>query len=339
VTTCRVGIVGATGYTGMVLTRLLLQHPHCQITHLYARQYAGARVGDITPQFFSLSEHRYHSFDPDGALDVDVLFLALPHGTAHAVMPKLLGKVKKIIDLSADFRLQNMAVYEDYYGLSHGSPHLVKDAIYGLPELHRDQIGQAALVANPGCYATAVTLGLAPLAQAGYIEGPVIVDAKSGVSGAGRALKEGSLYCEVNEDFAPYGTYRHRHVPEMEAQLGVDLLFSPHLVPMTRGMLASMYLSMPEGISESQVGECFTSFYKDEPFIHLVKSDQMHTKFVSGSNHVIISWKWCEGVKRLVVFSAIDNLLKGASGQAIQNMNLMMGYPETMGLDALPLFM
>ncbi len=321
----------------MVLCRLLAQHPHVQVTRLFSRQYAGQKVGVVLPHLFPYADITLEAFDPDGNPDVDILFLALPHGAAHADLPKYRHKVHAVVDLSADFRLQDLDVYAQYYGMPHQSPALVKEAVYGIPELHRDPIRKATLLANPGCYATCVTLGLAPLAKAGWIVGPAIVDAKSGVSGAGRGLKENTLFCEVNEDLVPYGTVNHRHVPEMEAQLGVPVLFSPHLIPMTRGMLASMYITLPAGVGFDQVQAAYQAQYAHEPFVTMLPPEQIHTRYVSGSNHCVIGLK--DAGSHLIVFSAIDNLIKGASGQAIQNLNIMMGFPETTGLAALALFL
>jgi N-acetyl-gamma-glutamyl-phosphate reductase len=328
----RVGIVGASGYTGLELCRLLLSHPQVSLTHIFSRQYSGTRLSDAFPHLINHQNLTFETFDVERLPEVDILFLAVPHGQTHDYADKLLSKIKWVIDLSADFRLQNTADFSEFYGLTHANPDLLKKAVYGLPECHRHHIQTASLCANPGCYATCVTLGLTPLAKSGWITGTSIIDAKSGVSGAGRGLKESSLFCEVNEDFTPYSTFKHRHVPEMMAQLNTPLIFSPHLVPMNRGMLASMYVPIADPITQEELDSLYRTHYQDEPFVHIVKAGQTHTKYVAGSNHCLISVQRVPGFA--LVFSVIDNVMKGASGQAIQNMNLMVGYPETTGLDA-----
>lgn len=333
--TYNAGIVGANGYTGLELCRLLSAHPRIHLTRVFSRQLAGQRVGDVFPHLFSIQDLVFEAFDPSKDYALDVIFLALPHATSHEMLPQLRSKIRYIIDLSADYRLSDLTQFSDYYGVTHASPELVPEAVYGIPELYRDRLKGVTLCANPGCYATCVILGLHPLVKAGFHAGPIIVDAKSGVSGAGKSLKEASLFCEVNEDFAPYSTYRHRHVPEMESQLGTPVLFSPHLVPMSRGMLASSYITLQAGVTESDIAVCFSKAYGQDYFVHLVKPNQMHTKFVTGTNHVMISWKYCPEVNQVVVFSMLDNLLKGASGQAVQNMNVMLGFSESLGLEAL----
>ncbi len=332
-----VGIVGASGYTGLELCRLLALHPSVTITHLFSRQLAGKTVKDVFPHLHHLHSIVFEVFDAEKLPVLDILFLALPHGESQHVMSKLVGKPFKIIDLSADFRLTDPAQYKKYYGEDHAATSYISDVSYGIPELYRERIKEKQICANPGCYPTATILGLYPFAKAGLIKQPVIVDAKSGVSGAGKGLKESSLFCEVQESFSSYSTYFHRHVPEMEEHLNTRVLFSPHLVPMNRGMLATMYLPL-QGLTLSDI-ELLYSIYSNEYFVHFLGEKPMYTRQVSGTNFCHITVKRCEDIDQLVIFSAIDNLGKGASGQAIQNMNLMCGFDESEGLKQLATFL
>jgi N-acetyl-gamma-glutamyl-phosphate reductase len=334
----RIGIVGASGYTGLELCRLLARHPEARITHLFSRQLAGKSVRVCFPHLEGLHALEYSVFEAEQLPDVEVLFLALPHGESHTLLPKLMGKGIKIIDLSADFRLSDPQEFKRYYGLDHGAPDLIKSVSYGIPELYRETIRQREVCANPGCYPTSVILGLYPFAKAGLLESPVIIDAKSGVSGAGKGLKESSLFCEVEENFSPYSTFNHRHVPEMQEHLGISVLFSPHLVPMNRGMLSTMYLPL-RGLSAKAIEALYADCYANEPFVTYLGETPVHTKQVAGSNYCHIGIKRCEEIDGLVVFSVIDNLGKGASGQAIQNMNIMCGFDETAGINQLPSYL
>lgn len=324
-------MAGATGYTGLELIRLLLSHPQVSITRLYAHSHAGKKVSDVYPHLGHVfRSYRYDTIDQSTLTDIDVLFLALPHGESQRLFPMLSSLPFRIIDLSADFRLNTPERFENAYGTPHQLPDQLGRIPLGLPELYRDQLRDARYVACPGCYATAVMVGLAPLAWAGRIKDGqgVVIDAKSGVSGAGRVAKESNLFCEVHDTLSAYGTYTHRHVPEMEMVLGTKVLFSPHLVPMSRGILSSMYIPMT---SDEGIAACYER-YTTEPFITLQPGGNPSTAAVTGSNMVMIWWQWCPGVNQLVVFSALDNVIKGASGQAIQCLNVMMGWDETLGL-------
>jgi N-acetyl-gamma-glutamyl-phosphate reductase len=328
--TAKIGVVGATGYTGIELCRLLADHPSATITHVYSRQYESQKVGQILPHLHHIADLTFERFDAHSHVDIDVLFLALPHGQAHEIIPKLKNKIPFIIDLSADFRLQDPEMFKYYYSLDHGAPDLIQETMYGLPELYRDKIKTATIIANPGCYPTCAILGLHPIAKQGWVQGTPVIDAKSGVSGAGRGAKESSLFCEVAGDFSPYGTGTHRHTPEMTDHLGISVLFSPHLVPMSRGMQATMYVDLAPEITESDIQNAYVTAYKNEPFVHIVTPSQIHTRSVAGTNHCFVSYVWTP--QKLIVFSMIDNLIKGASGQAIQNMNILLGIDETTAL-------
>ena len=327
----RVGIAGASGYTGLELIRLLSSHPHVHITRLYSKSQVGIKISQIYPQLLGRLELTLDPLKESTLLDVDLVFLALPHGQAQNHYDLLMTAGVKVIDLSADFRLVTANDYATYYGETHTRPDLLGTIPLGLPEVYKDAIRTARYVACPGCYATSVMLGLYPLAQAGLLKSPVIADSKSGVSGAGRGLKESHLYCETNESFSAYGTATHRHTPEMETLLGVNVLFSPHLVPMNRGILSTMYVD--GSITESELIDIYTQTYADAPFVSLATGLKTpSTKYVAGSNCCMISFKSIPTLNKIVVFSALDNLIKGASGQAIQCMNLGFGFEETLGL-------
>lgn len=329
----RVGIVGATGYTGLELCRLLCGHSKVIITHVYSNQHNGKVLSDIYPQLSQHCDLVLEPFDPKNvAQDIDVLFLAVPHGVTHSYMPELSKATKaKIIDLSADFRLSNVSLFEAYYH-NHNSPELLNKIPYGLPELFRSEIKNARIVANPGCYPTTVILALFPLIKAGVVSAPFISDSKSGVTGAGKTLKEGSLYCEVNNGFSAYGTGIHRHESEMKDILGVDVFFSPHLLPMNRGILSTIYAST-SATTTTDIQNVFETAYLNEPFVKLAKSNEMpSTKYVMGTNDCRIGFRLFPEKKQLVLFSAIDNIVKGASGQAVQCMNIMCDFKESEGL-------
>ncbi|MGE4170750.1 MAG: N-acetyl-gamma-glutamyl-phosphate reductase [Candidatus Margulisiibacteriota bacterium] len=331
----RAAIVGTTGYTGLELARILLDHPKVTLTRIFSRQHAGIAIGDVFPHLSALPLV-FEVFDPTTfAKDpqVEVVFLALPHGQSQKYMGQLLTNPGlKIIDLSADFRLPDAKQYATYYGHDHEDPNRLGSAAVGFSEINFEAIQAAKVVANPGCYATSVVLGLHPLASAGLIQTHVVVDSKSGVTGAGKALKESSLFCEANEAFMPYGTYSHRHVPEMENTLGISVLFSPHLVPMNRGILSSMYVPLEASTAVEDVVALYKKAYLNRPCVHVLEKGIPSTRWVKGSNVCMIGFKWIEPLKTLVVFSALDNLIKGASGQAIQNMNIQFGLPEGTGL-------
>lgn len=333
----RVAVVGASGYTGAELLRLLLRHPEVRITLLTAERHKGQKPEEVFGSLRGFDLPGLVPFDPDMvAKAADMAFLALPHGASARAAKELLDRGLKVIDLSADFRLKDPAVYRTYYG-NHPHPELLREAVYGLPELYRERVKGARLVANPGCYPTSVILGLYPLARRGLVEGRVFVDSKSGASGAGRALEERMLFCEVAEGIRPYNPLSHRHVPEMEQELGIPISFVPHLLPINRGILSTIYVALTEPMKEADLYDLYLEDYKEEPFVRVLPPGSLpSTASVRGSNFCDIGFKVRGDLA--VICSAIDNLTKGASGQAIQNMNLMAGFSETLGLESLPLF-
>jgi N-acetyl-gamma-glutamyl-phosphate reductase len=339
----RVAIVNVTGYTGAELMRILSRHPQVQIVSATGRSDAGKALKQVFPHLRDVDRE----ITPAVIEQTDVAFLALPHHASAEAAPPLLEKGAKIIDLSADFRITDMAVYEQWYG-AHPVPGLVPQAVFGLPELHRAEIKKARIVGNPGCYPTASILALAPALQAGIIAPRVIVDAKSGISGAGRSLKLESHFSEVDENVTAYGLDGHRHMPEIGQELTVawqrgggkgnaSLTFVPHLIPMTRGILATAYADLTGDVSIESVRALYRDFYAGEPFVRVVETPPS-TKQVWGSNYCFLYPVLDMRTKRLIVISVIDNLVKGASGQAVQNMNIVCGLPETMGLEALPTY-
>ena len=342
-----VGIIGASGYTGAELLRLLDQHPEVGVGYITAHTYAGKNVDELYPHLHRYAGLAFRELDFDAALaQAELHFVALPHGQSMRVVPRLMEAGAKVVDLSADYRLSDPEVYRRWYGLGHTSPHLLGEAVYGLPELNGEAIGRARLVAVPGCYPTAVLLALAPLAEAGWLGGEgVIVDAKSGVSGAGRTLSLGTHFAQAAESVKPYNVGAHRHTPEMEEALSsragreVSLTFTPHLVPMSRGILATCYVRVGRGVSPRDVASLYAGFYAGAPFVVLLGEGRFpESKAVSGSNYCHLGWSLDTGKQVLTVASAIDNLVKGASGQAVQCMNLMQGWDETAGLEALGIF-
>jgi N-acetyl-gamma-glutamyl-phosphate reductase len=342
----RIGIVGASGYTGVELARLLCGCPDVKLTVATSRQYNGKKLAEVYPNLAGLVDIVCEDLPTDElAGRADLFFTAVPHQTAMAIVPDLIRAGKKVVDLSADFRLHDAAVYEKWYQ-KHTAQEYLGEAVYGLPELHRQQIAGARLVANPGCYPTSVILGLAPLLQAGVIESEsIIVDSKSGASGAGRAAQTGNLFCEVADGFKAYKVAAHRHTPEMEQEISglckkpVIISFTPHLLPISRGILSTIYAKLVKAVTDAEVFELYQSFYKDEVFVRLCAPGAFPaTQFVRGSNFCDIGFKIDDRTGRVVVLAAIDNLVKGAAGQAVQNMNLMCGLPETTGLLAVPLF-
>lgn len=342
----RVGIVGASGYTGVELARLLCGCPDVELTVATSRQYAGQKLAEVYPSLAALVDIVCEDLSFQELVErADLFFTAVPHQTAMAVVPGILKAGKKVIDLSADFRIHDAAVYEKWYQ-EHTAQEYLAEAVYGLPELHREQIKKARLVANPGCYPTSVILGLAPLLQAGIVEPEsIIVDSKSGASGAGRAAQTGTLFCEVTEGFKAYKVAAHRHTPEMEQEISeickkpVTISFTPHLLPMSRGILSTIYAKLVRQITDSEVHDLYRTFYKDEPFVRVCAPGTVPaTQFVRGSNFCDIGFKKDSRTGRIVVLSTIDNLVKGAAGQAVQNMNLMGNLPETRGLQVVPLF-
>lgn len=342
----RVGIVGASGYTGVELARLLCRHPQVKLTVATSRQYAGQALAEVYPSLRGLVDLRCE--DASGtalANKADIFFTAVPHQTAMAIVPGLLEAGKKVIDLSADFRIHSAAVYEKWYQV-HTAKQYLREAVYGLPEVHRHAIQSARLIANPGCYPTSVILALAPLLKAGIIRSErIIIDAKSGTSGAGRGAQVGSLYCEVTDGFKAYKVGEHRHTPEIEQELGalcgheVVVSFTPHLVPMSRGMLSTIYADVAAEVTMAQVAAAYQSHYACEPFVRLCPEGcYPATQHIRGANFCDIGFKIDRRTGRIIILSAIDNLVKGAAGQAVQNLNLICGFAETMGLMSVPVF-
>jgi len=337
----RVGIVGATGYVGGELIRLLAAHPGVELVGLTGRDRRGDPVGDVHPHLATTDL----ALESELVDDVDAVFLALPHGTAAQRVPELLAHGISIIDQGPDFRLRDASDYPRWYGFEHPHPELLGRAVYGLPELHRAEhiaaaaaraAGTPALIGSPGCYPTATVLALAPLARAGLIE-DVVVDAKSGVSGAGREAKAEMLYAEVNESVRAYGVFSHRHTAEMEQELDLDGLdFLPHLIPMTRGILAACHIRPTRPLSQAELDELYAAAYADEPFVTVVDAPPA-TGHVLGSNHARVFVRADARTGRVLAIGVIDNLVKGAAGQGVQAFNLVFGLDETAGLSALPL--
>ena len=343
----KAGIIGSTGYAGAELVRLLAQHPEAQVVWYGSRSYIDRKYADVYRNMFQIVDAVCMDDDMDALAEaVDVIFTATPQGLcASLVSEEILSKVK-IVDLSADFRLKDVAVYEKWYGISHKSPQFIEEAVYGLCEINREQVKQARLVANPGCYTTCSILTAYPLVKEGLIDpSTLIIDAKSGTSGAGRGAKGNNLFCEGNENIKAYGVASHRHTPEIEEQLGYaageqfTISFTPHLVPMNRGILATEYASLKAGVTKEMVAAAYDQYYANEPFVRVSHDSQpVETRWVEGSNYVDISYVIDPRTNRIIMMGAIDNLVKGAAGQAVQNMNLLFGLPETEGLTQPPMF-
>jgi N-acetyl-gamma-glutamyl-phosphate reductase len=335
----KVGIINVTGYTGVELARLLFQHPQVELASVTGRSAAGQKLGEVFPHLAGID------LTIEAELgDVELVFSAMPHKESAKEVIPLLGQGIKVVDVSADFRLKDASEYEQWYGFSHPIPQLLAQAVYGLPELYRSKVTSAKLVANPGCYPTGAILALAPAVKAKVIEPDIVVDSKSGVSGAGRTLNLSTHFSEANEDAAAYALEGHRHLPEIVQELkqlcpelSPSVTFVPHVIPMTRGILTTCYAPLASGKNEKQIKELYLDFYKNEPFVRVVSSPP-HTKHTSGNNLCLVYPTIDHRAGRLVVISCIDNLIKGAGGQAIQNMNLMLGLPETAGLQALSVF-
>lgn len=342
----KAAIIGASGYTGFELMRLSVQHPHMELTAVSSEKFAGKKVGEVFPSLHDKIKVDFKSIsEKEGVSEADFIFVALPHKEAMSVVPQLIKQGKKVIDLSADFRFNDPAIYEKWYQ-KHTAPELLQDAVYGLSELYREKIKNAQLVANPGCYPTAVILALAPLIKNDVIDlNNVIADAKSGVSGAGRSVVLSSLFAEVNEGVKAYKVAKHQHLPEMEqelsliAQKNVSLLFTPHLIPMNRGILATIYTTMSKEMSENEVLNLYKNFYQNDIFVRICPLGTFpSTNQVKGSNYCDISITIDSRTNRLVIVSVIDNLIKGGSGQAVQNMNIMAGFSEELGINQPALF-
>ena len=342
-----VGIIGATGYAGGELVRILMGHKEAEIVWYGSRSYIDQKYADVYRNMFQIVDAKCMDDNIEALADqVDVIFTATPQGfLASVINENILGKTK-IVDLSADFRIKDVKVYEKWYGIEHKSPQFIEEAVYGLCEVNRDKVKGARLIANPGCYTTCSILTAYPLAKEGIIDmRTLIVDAKSGTSGAGRGAKVPNLFCEVNENMKAYGVASHRHTPEIEEQLGyasgenVTISFTPHLVPMNRGILATEYATLKKDVTGEEVKAIYDKYYADEKFVRVLGEGVCpETKWVEGSNYVDIGFKLDPRTNRIVMMGAIDNLVKGAAGQAVQNMNLLFGLPESEGLELVPMF-
>jgi N-acetyl-gamma-glutamyl-phosphate reductase len=348
----KVAIVGASGYSGEELLRLLLGHPHVELTAVTSRQSAGQALAQVFPRFAHHPKSKSLRFtEPNAELlakQAEVVFLALPHGVAAEFAVPLLQSGCAVIDLSADFRLKSAETYQSFYAHDHPAPDLLEKSVYGLPEVYREQIKTALLIASPGCYPTSILLPAIPLLRARLINpNSIIADSLSGVSGAGRKAELDYLFCECNESMRPYGVPGHRHLSEIEEQLSlaagakIVIQFTPHLIPVTRGILTTLYLAPIEHFSDvagaaaftERISSCYESAYGKEPFVRLLKDEALpDTKNVVGTNVIEIAWRVDPRTGRLIVMSAEDNLVKGASGQAVQSMNILCGFPETAGL-------
>lgn len=338
----RAGILGATGYAGAELVRLLCGHTEVEITMLASKTYAGQKMSEVYPALRDVCDIVLEEADPEVAAEkCDVVFTALPHGVSHEVISALYEKGLKVIDLSGDFRYNDIKTYEEWYGVKHACPELLKESVYGLCELHRDEIRTAKLIGNPGCYTTCSILGLAPLLKNGVVETKnIIIDAKSGVSGAGRGLGLDYHFCECTESMKAYKVATHRHTSEIEQELSllageeIMLSFTPHLVPMKRGIYATEYANLKKPYTKEELLSMYHEFYKDEKFVRVYDNGLPESNHVAGSNFVDIGLTVDTRLNRVVVVCTIDNLIKGAAGQAVQNMNLMFGLPEDAGLSA-----
>lgn len=343
----KAGIIGATGYAGQEIVRLLLGHKDAEIVWYGSRSYIDKKYYDVYGNMFRIVDAVCMDDNMEELADqVDVIFTATPQGLcASLVNEEILGKTK-IVDLSADYRIKDVKIYEQWYGIEHKSPQFIEEAVYGLCEINREQIKGARLIANPGCYTTCSILSFYPLVKEHIIDpNSIIIDAKSGTSGAGRGAKVSNLYCEVNESIKAYGVLTHRHTPEIEEQLGyaagekLKLIFTPHLVPMNRGILVTGYANLAKEVSYSDVRAVYDKYYASERFVRVLDKDVCpETRWVEGSNYVDVNFKLDERTNRIVVMGALDNLVKGAAGQAVQNMNLICGLPEDEGLRMAPVF-
>ncbi|PID43036.1 MAG: N-acetyl-gamma-glutamyl-phosphate reductase [Proteobacteria bacterium] len=342
-----VAIVGASGYTGVELARIIHTHPSATLTAATSRQFDGKPLSDVFPNLKGCTDIICRNHSVEEIIErADLIFCAVPHKTAMALVPSFIAAGKKVIDLSADYRIKDVKTYESWYQ-EHSSPELVAKAVYGLPELYRNTIKEAQLVANPGCYPTSIILGIIPALAAGLINhSGIIADSKSGTSGAGRSVSQGTLFCEVNDGFKPYKVGGlHRHIPEIEQELSiiakneVTITFTPHLLPLSRGILSTIYAPMTREIEEDQIRDLYRSVYEDTCFVRVLdKGEQPATQYVRGSNFCDIALTIDHRSKRLIVTTALDNIVKGASGQAVQNMNIMSGFPEDTGLQNAPFF-
>ena len=342
----KVGIIGATGYAGNELVRLLMGHKDVEIMWYGSRSYIDKKYAEVYQNMFEIVEDTCLDDNMEElASKVDVIFTATPQGFLAGVLTEEILSRVKIIDLSADFRIKDVKTYEKWYKIEHKSPQFIEEAVYGLCEINRDKVKGARLIANPGCYTTCSILTAYPLVKEGLIDpDTLIIDAKSGTSGAGRGAKVANLYCEVNENIKAYGVATHRHTPEIEDQLGyacgqaVLINFTPHLIPMNRGILITAYASLKKEVSYEEVKAVYDKYYENETFVRVLDKDVCpQTKCVEGSNYVDVNFKIDPRTKRVIMMGAMDNLVKGAAGQAVQNMNLMFGFDEAEGLHQIPM--
>jgi N-acetyl-gamma-glutamyl-phosphate reductase len=343
----KVGIIGATGYAGVEIVRLLQQHKDAEVVWYGSRSYIDKKYADVFANMFEIVDEKCLDDNIEELADkVDVIFTATPQGLCSSLVnEEILNKVK-IIDLSADFRIKDVATYEKWYKIEHKSPEFIDEAVYGLCEINREKTKGARLIANPGCYTTCSILSIYPMVKEGLIDPKsIIIDAKSGTSGAGRGAKVPNLFCEVNENIKAYGVGTHRHTPEIEEQLGyaageeVLINFTPHLVPMQRGILVTAYANLKKEVAYEEVKAVYDKYYKKEQFIRVLENETPpETRWVEGSNYVDVSFKIDERTGRIIMMGALDNLIKGAAGQAVQNMNIIFGLPENEGLQQVPMF-
>lgn len=343
----KAGIIGSTGYAGQEIARILLQRKDVEIVWYGSQSYIDKQYASVFGNMFGIVKEDCQADDIKRLADMaDVIFMATPQGYCASVVDEDILSKTKVIDLSADFRIKDVKVYEQWYGIQHKSPQYIEEAVYGLCEVNREKIKEARLLANPGCYPTCSFLSIYPLAKEGLIDmKTLIIDAKSGTSGAGRGAKVGNLYCEVNENMKAYGVASHRHTPEIEEQLSyasgepVTVNFTPHLVPMNRGILVTAYASLKKTVTCEEVKKIYDSYYEGEAFVRVLDKDAApETRWVEGSNFVDVNFKIDTRTGRIIMMGAMDNLVKGAAGQAVQNMNLMFGLPETEGLMLVPMF-
>lgn len=342
-----VGIIGSTGYAGQELVRLLLQRDDIEIKWYGSKSYIDKKYSSVFPNMFQIVEDTCLDDNMEElAKAVDVIFTATPQGLCSSLVNEDILKNTKIIDLSADFRIKDVSIYEEWYGIKHQSPQYIKEAVYGLCEINREHIKKARLIANPGCYPTCSTLTIYPLLKEGLLEeNSIIIDAKSGTSGAGRGAKVSNLFCEVNDSIKAYGVTSHRHTPEIEEQLSyiagknITINFTPHLVPMNRGILITAYANLLKPVTYDEIKAIYDKYYQEEKFVRVLDTDICpETRWVKGSNFVDVNFKIDHRTNRIVMMGAMDNLVKGAAGQAIQNMNLMFGIEENRGLKLIPMF-
>ena len=347
----KISVIGSTGYAGKELLKILMNHPNVEVVHLVSSSFAGKNITEIFPEFLNKFDKKLINYDLNiVSQDSDLVFTALPHTVSMDITPGLLKKGVKVVDLSADYRIKDSAVYKEWYEKEHNelSKNLLRQAVYGLPEIYLDKIKDALLVANPGCYPTSVILGIAPLLKYHFVEpGGIIIDSKSGTSGAGRKLSLDLHFVECNENFKAYKVVRHNHIPEVEQELsfvyfgadnkeqikGIKVSFTPHLLPINRGILSTCYLSLRGSKKEEEVLEIYQKYYHKAPFVRIFEPSNLpEIKYAVGTNYCDIGFAIDERVGKIKVISVIDNLLKGAAGQAVQNMNIMSGFPETCGL-------